>query len=587
MGLLETGEYDRQVARTELCRLIARHDLPLGIADTDAWDDYIQHAHNPRYVRVSRFTTARDLVKLYNDKLKNLKDVVFPTVSSICLTSDIWSGNAKEDYITVVAHFVNADWELKKCVIGFKLIQVSHNGVNIAERIACVIQYFGMIDKVFSVTLDNASSNSTAMLTLSPMLAGYLGADVDPTDTSNKTYSVLHQRCACHIINLIVKCGLKRLKDYLDVFRTAINFLNSSNQRIGSFSNYCKAKGCRPRKFGLDMDVRWNSTYLMLKHLLPYKSVFSVFINTHYGYPLLNEQHWYVAEKVLEFLELFYESTVVLSGVYYPTSPLVIHHILEFASHLHEHEHDTNLSDVVVPMKAKFMKYWKSIPMLYSFAFVLDPRAKMRGLYNVLELLSQSNNYNYSTYFADVKTELYKLYAKYETKFGAARPSRTTHQSGMTGKRKQAWGKIFGGTSASRSSTASGSSGSSGHGVGICELTVYLDSDNVAAYEDDFDILNWWHEHKLTYPILSIMARDIMSVPASTTSSESTFSLSGRILEDRRRRLNSETVEMLVCIKDWELGQQRAQHAVVDNELEESFKDLWLDEGAGATDSLA
>jgi hypothetical protein len=51
----------------------------------------------------------------------------------------------------------------------------------------------------------------------------------------------------------------------------------------------------------------------------------------------------------------------------------------------------------------------------------------------------------------------------------------------------------------------------------------------VAAYEDDFDILNWWHEHKLTCPILSIMARDIMFVPASTTSSKSTFSLSGRI----------------------------------------------------------
>jgi hypothetical protein len=42
-------------------------------------------------------------------------------------------------------------------------------------------------------------------------------------------------------------------------------------------------------------------------------------------------------------------------------------------------------------------------------------------------------------------------------------------------------------------------------------------------------------------------------------------------------------MEMLVCIKDWELGQQRAEHAVVGNELEESFKELWLDEeGAGA-----
>jgi hypothetical protein len=63
----------------------------------------------------------------------------FPAVSSICLTSDIWSGNAKEDYIIVVAHFVNVDWELKKFMVCFKLIQVSHNSVNIAERIACVI----------------------------------------------------------------------------------------------------------------------------------------------------------------------------------------------------------------------------------------------------------------------------------------------------------------------------------------------------------------------------------------------------------------------------------------------------------------
>jgi hypothetical protein len=40
----------------------------------------------------------------------------------------------------------------------------------------------------------------------------------------------LHQRCACHIINLIVKSALKRLKTYLEDFRTAISFLNASNQ---------------------------------------------------------------------------------------------------------------------------------------------------------------------------------------------------------------------------------------------------------------------------------------------------------------------------------------------------------------------
>jgi len=205
-----------------------------------------------------------------------------------------------------------------------------------------VVEEYCLIDKIFSVTLDNVSSNARAMNTLTPLFACYLDPDPspDPLDPSNRKYSLVHQCCACHIINLIVKSRLKRLKPYTEDFRTTINFLNSSNQRIALFKEYCNAKGVRPRKFGLDMDVRWNSTYLMLKHLVPYKNVFSVFINSHYGSQLLTTNHWYFVEKSLEFLELFYDSTVVLSGVYYPTSPLVLHHILEIASHMHACEKD-------------------------------------------------------------------------------------------------------------------------------------------------------------------------------------------------------------------------------------------------------
>jgi hypothetical protein len=53
-----------------------------------------------------------------------------------------------------------------------------------------------------------------------------------------------------------VKSGLKRFKPYIEDFITAINFLNSSNQRIVMFKNYYNAQGVRPRKFDLDMDVR-------------------------------------------------------------------------------------------------------------------------------------------------------------------------------------------------------------------------------------------------------------------------------------------------------------------------------------------
>jgi hypothetical protein len=53
-----------------------------------------------------------------------------------------------------------------------------------------------------------------------------------------------------------------------------------------------------------------------------------VFINTHYGSPLLNGQHWYVAEKVLEFHALFRDAIVVLYNVYFPISSLILHHII-------------------------------------------------------------------------------------------------------------------------------------------------------------------------------------------------------------------------------------------------------------------
>ena len=62
-----------------------------------------------------------------------------------------------------------------------------------------------------------------------------------------------------------------------------------------------------------------------------------------------------------------------------------------------------------------------------------------------------------------------------------------------------------------------------------------------------------------------------MYVPVSTVSSESYFSLTGRIIEERQRRLLPENVEMLTSLKDWELGEKREQHAVDNPELEDSF----------------
>ena len=73
-----------------------------------------------------------------------------------------------------------------------------------------------------------------------------------------------------------------------------------------------------------------------------------------------------------------------------------------------------------------------------------------------------------------------------------------------------------------------------------------------------------------------------MVVPVSTISSESAFSLSGRLLDDRRRSLTPAHVERLSLLKDWEQADARQQHNMENKKLEDMMENLFLDEGSAA-----
>jgi hypothetical protein len=347
-------------------------------------------------------------------------------------------------------------------------------------------------------------------------MSPYLGIDNVGNGAESETSMFLHQRCACHIINLIVKEALDSLKHLIETFRTALSFLNSSNQRIAAYKSYCIATNIRPRKFQLDMKVRWNSTYLMLKHLFPHKVPFTTFI--HANYPrvegdqfILSDDHWVIGEKVLKFLELFYDSTVALSGVYYPTSPLMLHFLVKIAIHLKNYDNDTHISGVVLiqPMIDKYNKYWRNIPLLYSFAFILDPRAKMKGFSRVLRRLMNLTSTYYAAYQVTTRARLTDAYNKYEEKYGSIRLNMAVPPN-LSGKKRSAWDEIYDDaddvgsfvgmhffastlniardTSATALLHAANSSASN-----ASELISYLDCDTVNQLTDDFNILHWWH----------------------------------------------------------------------------------------------
>jgi hypothetical protein len=185
---------------------------------------------------------------------------------------------------------------------------------------------------------------------------------------------------------------------------------------------------------------------------------------------------------------------------------------------------------------------------------VLDPRAKIRGLNNALRVLSRFVATNYYEYFNVIRSELTNMFSKYEIKFGAAKLQIPNHTT-STSRKKTTWGKIYASPEVSEVSAASISSLS--FGFHVSELTMYLDNDPITVFDDGFDILSWWHEHKSNYSIVSLLAKDVLTVVVSTISSKSVFSLAGRLIEERRQSLTSEMVEILTCLKVWQLGGSR------------------------------
>jgi len=55
-----------------------------------------------------------------------------------------------------------------------------------------------------------------------------------------------------------------------------------------------------------------------------------------------------------------------------------------------------------------------------------------------------------------------------------------------------------------------------------------------------------------------MMARDILSIPITTVTSESTFSAGGRVIDPHKSKLSTETVQMLLYGADW----VRALHGI-------------------------
>jgi len=114
-----------------------------------------------------------------------------------------------------------------------------------------------------------------------------------------------------------VKDGLEVLKDAIENISDSVAYWTATPKRAEKFEEIAKfVKVEATTKIILDCKTRWNSTFTMLSHALPYKSAFIRASRVDRLYTCLpSEDEWKFAEDVVERLKLFNDITKMFSGM--------------------------------------------------------------------------------------------------------------------------------------------------------------------------------------------------------------------------------------------------------------------------------
>ncbi|KAI7958773.1 hypothetical protein MJO28_002564 [Puccinia striiformis f. sp. tritici] len=484
--------FSQEETRKKLAEMVIRQEYSFSTVEHEGFIEFMKVAQ-PKFVIPGRLTVRNDCVKIY-EMLKSVEKVKMSKADHIGITTDLWTSSDLTGYMVVTAHYITREWGLTKTIISFRPLLSPHTGQVIADRLSQVLIEWKALQKLAFVTLDNASSNNLAVSRLQRFISDRSSLTDRPA-----TSRYFHVRCLAHVINLVVKDGLKQISSALEHLRESVKYIHGSSSRIEAFDRALVASNIDPKKKHPSKDVptQWNATYLMLESSIPLKTAFQQLGMDDEKYEVCpSVLDWEELAIMKDFLEPFYTATLDLSGTQYPTMNLLYRAMRKIEKRLNDSSNlkDSHLSRIVNPMKDKFTKYWQ-------------PMQDLEETHTAQET---------SDFLGKVRAAILSLWAMCAPaqKTANSPPKTSSSTSKKVDEETSRFLQYMNGSIEGNSSNAPSA-----------KLDLYLEERNIGITAgEQFDIL---------------------------VASESAFSTGGRVLDDYRTRLNEETVEALLCAQDW------------------------------------
>ena len=397
-----TKPFDHVVCKRATVKMIIMDELPFSFVENEGFRQFCETVI-PWFSIPSRRTITREVVGMYNAEKTALRTTLSLNKQAISFTTDIWTAITTLSYMVITAHFIDMDWQLHRRIISFSPIP-DHKGETIANQFIRSLDDWG-IEKVFSITLDNASSNDKAISILKDRLLQ------KNNDALMMNGEFMHIRCCAHILNLIE--GLDDISKSIISVHNAVKYVRSSTSRLESFKRWVEVEKITRGSVVLDCVTRWNSTYLMLRSALKYQTAFERMADMDKPYDAWFKEldsngkvrkgpptavDWDKARHMVKFLKSFYDSTLAFSSSINITSNGCYNEICKIQSSVENmaYSQDVDLRDMASAMTTKFAKYLEGTEKINKIlidAGILDPVEQWPPSKSVLQDMQISSVY--------------------------------------------------------------------------------------------------------------------------------------------------------------------------------------------------
>ncbi|BBH05445.1 BED zinc finger, partial [Prunus dulcis] len=172
----------------------------------------------PRFDLPSHTTIARDVWDLYQEEKAKIKSVLTHNAQRVSLTTDTWTSIQNINYMVLMAYFIDDDWVWHKRILNFCVIP-NHKGNTTGRLVKACLNGWG-IDKVFTISVDNASSNDGCISYMKKRL---------------EKWNSLIGDGGAHITNLIVTDGMKEIHQSIESIRNCAKYVWGSSQLLEKF----------------------------------------------------------------------------------------------------------------------------------------------------------------------------------------------------------------------------------------------------------------------------------------------------------------------------------------------------------------